>query len=243
MNKIMKKACSILLFFLLMVQIVNCQTERTVGIRILFHGLVVDAATLSPLANTQIIINRSFALASDKEGSFAFWVSRNDTVVFKSLGYKSTTLYISDTLSGKEFIAGIYLKSDTLDIGEVIIVPRIASLKSELFKAKPEIRPEIENAKFNLAVSAYQGRQMQSSLGDPAANYEMLRQKQRFDAYEKGGIPSDRMIGLSPFMLLPAAYLLIHGLPENPQPLAPNITRQEIDQINNKYLETLRQRE
>ena len=77
-----------------------------------------------------------------------------------------------------------------------------------------------------------------NEVADPANNYELLRQKQKFDAYEKGGIPSDKMIGLSPFLLVPAAYLLIHGLPEKPTPYKPQLTDQEVDEIHKKYLET-----
>jgi hypothetical protein len=100
----------------------------------------------------------------------------------------------------------------------------------------------MENARYNVAVSAYEGRNSQNRLGDPTANYELLRQKQKVNAYERGGIPSDKMIGISPLLLIPAAYLLIHGLPEKTAPLTPLLTNQEVNQIHNKYLETLKQR-
>ena len=105
---------------------------------ILFHGIVMDAKTESPLEGSQVTINRSFASVSDVEGKFAFYVNRNDTVVFSRLGYKSAMLLVSDTLTGKEFIAGIYLHTDTLSIGEVIIVPRLTNLKSELLRPRAE---------------------------------------------------------------------------------------------------------
>jgi hypothetical protein len=47
------------------------------------------------------------------------------------------------------------------------------------------------------------------------------------------------MVGLSPLLLIPAAYLLINGLPEKQVPMKSNLTRQELDQIHKKYLETL----
>jgi hypothetical protein len=199
----------------------------------------MDAKTLSPIANSQIMINRAFSSVSGNDGTFAFYVNRNDTVVFKSLGYKSTILYISDTLTGREFIAGIYMNSDTLSIGEVVIVPRFTNLKSEILNARTKTPAIMENARYNVAISAYQGRNSQNKLGDPAANYELLRQKQKVDAYERGGIPSDKMVGISPLLLIPAAYLLIHGLPEKPAPLTPQLNNQEVDQIHKKYLEML----
>jgi hypothetical protein len=202
----------------------------------------MDAKTESPLTGSQVTINRSFASVSDGEGKFAFYVNRSDTVVFSRLGYKSAVLFVSDTLSGKEFIAGIYLHTDTLSIGEVIIVPRLTNLKSELMNQRTEAGNETENAKYNLEVSAYQGRITQNKLGDPAINYELIRQKQRNDAYSKGQIPSDQIAGLSPLLLIPAAYLLMNGLPVKPAPFTPRLTEQEINQIHKKYVETLRQR-
>lgn len=233
-------------FIILSICILNqagfSQGKENAGIRILFHGLVMDANTLSPLASSQIMINRAFSSVSGNDGTFAFYVNRNDTVVFKSLGYKSTILFVSDTLTGREFIAGIYMNSDTLSIGEVVIVPRLINLKSEIMNAKTKTPATMENARYNVAVSAYQGRNSQNKLGDPASNYELLRQNQKVDAYERGGIPSDKMVGLSPLLLIPAAYLLLHGLPEKPAPLKPQLSDQEVDQIQKKYIETLKQR-
>lgn len=219
-----------------------CQQVKSEKTGILFHGLVADALTLTPLAGTQITINRDLFSTSGSDGTFAFYVNRNDTVIFSRLGYKSTQLYVSDTLAGKEFIAGVFLNADTISIGEVLIVPRLRNLKNELLNSKIETKTEMENARYNVAVSAYIGKNSISTLGDPATNYEYLRQQQRTDAYEKGGIPSDKMLGLSPFILFPAAYLLIHGLPEKPEPLKPELSRQEVNQIYEKYLEILKQR-
>ncbi len=218
------------------------QVKENAGIRILFHGLVMDAGTFSPIVNSQIKINRIFSSVSGDDGKFSFYVNRNDTVVFNSLGYKPTTLYISDTLSGKEFLAGVYMNSDTLDIGEVIIVPRFSNLKSEIMNAPSKTPSTMDNAKYNIAVSAYAGRNSISSLGDPESNYEMLRQRQKVNAYEKGGIPSDRILGISPLMLIPAAYLLIHGLPEKPAAYKPEITSRELDDLNKRYLEHIKKK-
>jgi len=224
-------------FFILTCHGFSQSTGREGGL-ILFHGLVMDAKTEIPLAGSQVIINRSFTSVSDDEGKFAFYVNRRDTVVFSRLGYKSAILFVNDTLSAKEFIAGIYLHSDTLSIGEVIIVPRLTNLKSDLLKPRAEATTDAENAKYNMAVSSYQGRMTSDKTGDPAVNYGLLRQQQRNDAYSKGQIPSDRIVGISPLLLVPAAYLLMNGLPGKPEPLQPHLTEHEVNQIHKKYLET-----
>jgi hypothetical protein len=216
------------------------QMENNPESRILFHGIVMDAETLSPLSNSQIIINGSFSFVSEDDGTFALNVYRNDTVIFRRLGYKSTILFISDTLPGKEFIAGIYMSTDTLSIGEVVIIPRLTNLKAEILNTRPESKPELENARNNVALSAYQGINSQNKLGDPNTNYELLRKRQKVDAYEKGGIPSDKILSISPFLLVPAAYLFIHGFPEQPGPLKSHLTGKDLEQIQKKYLETLK---
>jgi hypothetical protein len=219
-----------------------CQDIKNAGAKILFHGLVLDAKSESPLTNSQIIINGSFYSVTDNNGRFAFYVNKNDTVIFSRLGYKPAVLYVSDTLSGKEFITGIFMNSDTLSIGEVVIIPRITNLKSEILNPRTPVSPQIEYAKDNLAVSAYQGRVTRGRMGDPSTNYVVLTHKQHMDAYSKGMIPSDQIAAISPLMLIPAVYLLIHGLPQKPPPLQSKLTEQEINQIHKKYLETLKLR-
>jgi hypothetical protein len=217
-----------------------CQVEAQRKNSILFTGIIRDASSLSPLPNSQIIINGSFTSISDQDGTFAIKVNRRDTVIFSLLGYKSAYFYVSDTLANDEFIAGVYLKTDTLSIGEVIIMPRLPNLRSDIFKA-PEMRnPEMENAKYNMAVSAYQGRIALSKLDDPASNYYVLKERQRINAIDKGGIPSSQMVSFSPLLLIPAAYLLLNGFPVPPPPMKSDATKQELDQIHKKYLESLK---
>jgi len=238
----MKSIFFLILSICILNQAVFSQEKGNAGIRIIFHGLVMDANTLSPLANSQIMINRTFSSVSSDDGTFAFYVNRNDTVVFNSLGYKATILYVSDTLTGREFIAGVYMHTDTLSIGEVVIVPSLRNLKSEILNARSKTPTTFDNARYNVAISAYQGRNSQGKLGDPASNYALLSQKQKIDAFERGGIPSDKMVGLSPLLLIPVAYFLIHGLPEKPAPLKSQLSDQEVDQIQKKYLETLKRK-
>ena len=72
---------------------------------------------------------------------------------------------------------------------------------------------------------------------------QLLNQKQKIDAFEKGGIPSNNMVGLNALLLIPAAaYLFLHGLPANAPPMKPELTENDIAQIHKKYLETMKQR-
>jgi hypothetical protein len=205
--------------------------------RILVQGIVSGAEDLKPIAGVQIFIGKKFDTVSDNEGKFSINANRNDTIRFTFLGFDSKILIVSDTLAGDELIAGIYMGSDTISAGEVIISSRLAGLRSAIMNPPAESDARQINARNNLAISAYQGRVTTGKMGDPATNYEYLRQQQRQDAYEKGQIPSDKIAGVSPFMIIPAMYLLMNGLPEKPGPFKPSLTDHEIDLLHKKYLE------
>jgi hypothetical protein len=216
-----------------------CQEKDNSLSGFLFHGIVMDANTLSPLSNTQILINNMFSDASSADGTFGLYVLRNDTVKFEHLGYTQVLWIISDTLAGREFAAGIYMRTDTVSIGEVIIVPRYNNLKSQILNSPSKIPPTMENARYNVAISAYQGKTTTGSLGDPESNYNLIHKNQSVAAYEKGGIPSSAIAGFSPLILIPAVYMLIHGVPEKPASYQKKLSSQEMQQINDLYKKTL----
>jgi hypothetical protein len=218
----------------------TCQEDRDSAARILFRGMVIDATTFSPIPNSQIYINKSMAAVSASDGSFTFYVNLADTIIFNSLGYKKTIFQVSDTLRGLEFNAGIFMNSDTVNIGEVIIIPRQSNLRYEIMNAPTKTSDIMNNARNNVAISAYQGRTSQSKLGDALDNYSVIIQKQKTMAFEKGGIPSEQTVALNPFILIPAAYLLIKGFPEKPAAARTPLSPAEVDQIHRKYIESSR---
>jgi hypothetical protein len=238
MKRILLLILFVFCFFIPSISQVQDNSEK----KILFQGLVMDSETFNKISGSQIIINRKFSSVSTTDGTFAFYVNRSDTVVFYNLGYSPATMIISDTLSGKEFIAGIYMKSDTLSIGEVVIVPRYSNIKSQLLSPRSKEASTIDNARYNVAVSAYQGRNSISSMNDAASHYAAIRQKQTVAAYERGGIPSDQMFGFNALVLIPAAYMFLKGLPQKPDAFKPEISPYELDQVQKKYLESQKQR-
>jgi hypothetical protein len=238
----MKQIFLILLITVIIIRSGFCQEKEIEDKRFLLHGLVMDAMSFSPIPNSQIIRNRVSVSVSAPDGTFVFYVNVNDSIVFQSLGYKSVTLLITDTLKGKEFIAGIYLNSDTLSIGEVIIVPRYINLKSEILNSPVNTQVDLDNARYNVAISAYQGRYSVGKLSDPSSNYEYIRQKQKTEAFERGGIPSDKILGISSLILIPAAYIMIFGMPEKPPLMKAEISDYELDQLQRKYFETLKRK-
>lgn len=235
----MKKRVRIISFIFLICSAAGFSQVQVPGEgRFVFSGIIRDASTSEPLPGAQIFAHRSFVSVSEQDGTFAIGVVRGDTVVFRLLGYQPAYFFVSDTLAGKEFLAGVYMNTDTLSIGEVIIVPRQVNLKTEIFKPPAPPNQEIENARYNMAVSAYQGRMSVGKLGDPASNYSVVHQQMRTYAFEKGTIPSDRIAGFNPLMLVSAAYLLLNGLPQKPAAMKPDLTGQELEQLHRNYLKS-----
>jgi len=198
---------------------------------ILFHGIILDSGTHEPLTGAHYINMHSSAGAADSRGQVSFYARPRDTVTFTCVGYKDFRMVISDTLYAREYTAGIFMSTDTLIIEGVVVVPRLVNVRAEIMADRPPADQEMINASNNLKLSAYQGITSTAELGDPVANYELLRQKQRTDAIERGGVPSDKMLGLSPFTILPLIYILAKGLPEAPKPPAPYISSREMQQI------------
>jgi hypothetical protein len=162
---------------------------------------------------------------------FSLYARWYDTITFTCIGYREYSITVHDTLRAKEYTAGIYLTGDTTMIPAVVVIPRLGNIRAEIMAERPSPNQEMINASNNLRMAVYQGLTTQPELGDPATNYEILRQKQRMEAYEKGQIPSGQMVGLSPFTLIPLIYMLVAGPPEDPDPPAPYISARDMERL------------
>lgn len=198
---------------------------------LLFHGVILDYDTREPLSGAHFIVEHRSAGAADDRGLISFYAHPHDTVTFSCVGYKEVKMVISDTLFAKEYMTGIFMSTDTLMIAGVIVIPRLGNLRAEIMSRRPLPDNEMVNAANNLKISTYQGLTGANKLGDPATNYELLRQQQKVDAYEKGGIPSDKMFSFSPFTIIPLIYILAKGLPADPKPPEPYMSPKELQQI------------
>lgn len=217
----------IFLLFTIMQQSASAQQAGP----ILFHGVILDAETRQPLTGAHYLVRGRTGGATDSRGMFSLYARHHDTITFTCMGYKEYSMTVQDTLRAKEYITGIYLTSDTLMIAAVVVIPRIGNIRAEILSERPAPDQELINATNNLKLSAYQGLTTAAKLGDPNANYEVLRQKQRSEAYSKGQIPADQMLALSPFTIIPLIYLLAVGLPEQPEPPVPYISAREMESL------------
>jgi hypothetical protein len=227
------RAC--FLFLILLVTLSPLRLSAQQNGLILFHGVILDAETHKPLTGAHFQARDRSAGAADERGMVSFYARPHDTIRFTCVGYKDFRMVIGDTLRAKEYIAGIYLTGDTLMIPAVVVIPRMVNIRAEIMADRPAPDHAMINATNNLRISAYQGLTGVNKLGDPASNYELIRQKQRIDAFEKGGIPSGQMVSISPLTLIPLIYVLATGLPEEPEPPTPYLSPRELGQIRALY--------
>lgn len=208
---------------------VSAQGENIKSYPMLFRGVVFDGVSQRALDGVKYTSDS--VRYTDSRGMFSFFARTYDTIVFEHPGYRSFVLFVPDTLHAREYTTAIYMHPDTVMIGEVVIIPYMGNLKYEIMSAPPKSDVQSINAANNLRISAYQGLTGMNKLGDPVSNYRMLQDKQKINAFEKGGIPSDQMVSLSPFMVVPAIYLLIKGLPETPAPPKPYLSPGELEDL------------
>jgi hypothetical protein len=198
---------------------------------VLFHGVILDAGNSQPLPDAHYRIKGRTAGATDARGMFTLYARWHDTITFTCIGYRDYSMTVQDTLLAREYTAGIYLTSDTTLIPAVIVIPRLGNIRAEIMADRPAASQEMINASNNIKMGVFQGLTTQPELGDPLVNYELLRQTQRMEAYEKGQIPSGNMVGLSPLILIPLLQRLATGPPDDPVPPAPHISARDLEYL------------
>jgi hypothetical protein len=198
-------------------------------------GVVIDAETEATLSNVHYSVSGRTGGITDISGQFSLYARQFDTVLFSMVGYKNTTLIIGSEFTASQYLVMVGMVTDTLQIAEVVVVPRLDGLRSIASGSSLADSKEFENARGNLNLAFHQGLTGVNKTGDPAINYEMLRRKHIIEAYEKGGIPSDRIASFSPLIIIPALYLLMNGLPEKPPAPAPAISNSDLERLRKLY--------
>lgn len=184
-------------------------------------GFVIDKETRESLVNSHYIINNRRGGVVDANGRFAFLGAVNDTIVFSYVGYKDVVVIVSDTLPRNDYLLGIFMPRDTILLDEVVILPRLGSLKSEITALSTTKDIEQVNAVNNLTMAAYTGISRNIEWSDPEAQYKYVSNQIKMRAMEQGMVPSDEIVAINlaagiPFLIM---YYLRGGpkAPDRPE--------------------------
>lgn len=131
--------------------------------------------------------------ASDSRGIFSIISIPGDTVFFSAIGFKSTLLTIPSNLAGTNFITDIKMITDTIMIGEVLVLPwkTYSEFKRAVLENKPE-DPLMKNMQYNLALVEQQiWSDMRST---PGQGYRYTMQQMSDNLYTRGQSPVNNLL-------------------------------------------------
>ena len=167
-------------------------------------GVVFDEDSLSPLPNVHLIIaNRNIGTVTNLQGRFEATFQIHDTIKFSHIGYKESSLIVSDTLLPGEYVVGVMLSRDTIIMKEVVIVPRRKDLRNEILNMNVPPDPNFEIAKRNLAISSYQGLTGKGVEWNADESYKMVKMRHEMAAMNMGMVAPTQMVGLNFLAVIP----------------------------------------
>lgn len=211
--------------------------QSTKELPVKISGVVFSEEGLIPLPNVHFRIeSRKIAGLTNMQGRFEVNTTYLDTIRFTYIGYKDAFFIVADTLLPGDYVAAIILSRDTILIQEIVILPRRKSLRQEFISAEPAPDPELENAKRNLQVSAYQGVTGKGVEWDSDMSYDIQTRRMEMRAMNMGMISPDQMIALNFVAVIP---YLIYKLNQGEEGFkAPDvfITEAEINALLENYL-------
>lgn len=91
---------------------------------VVFSGVVINAQTSETMSNVTCRYGLNKGTVSDIDGYFKINTQRGDSVVFTFVGFKPCEVVIPDTLFEHEYMIGVFMSPDTLQLSEVLIIRR-----------------------------------------------------------------------------------------------------------------------
>lgn len=112
-----------------------------------FSGVVINRQTSEALPNVTCRFGKGKGTMSDADGCFSLTTRRGDTVLFTYVGFKPCPVVIPDTLFEKEYMVGVFMSPDTLQLSEALIVRRWgAARRQNLVNARNNMRGILKHA-------------------------------------------------------------------------------------------------
>lgn len=155
-----------------------------------FSGMVLTADSLMVMPYVSIYIpGTSRGAVSDLNGFFSFVAHKGDTVVFSSIGYKTSKFYIPDTLKSHKYSMVKLMTSDTFYLDEAVIRPLPTREMFDYYFVKTEVPDDaLEIARKNLDREQMKEYREQMGMdGGENTRYYLQQQAQKF--YYAGQIP------------------------------------------------------
>lgn len=160
-----------------------------------FSGVVVEGDSLKPVPFTGIVIhNTNRGTISDYYGYFSFVAQAGDTIDFVSMGYKKSSFVIPDTLTTNKYSLIQVLRSDTIFLNKVVIMPWPS--KEEFKEAFLNLEipdDDLARAQKNLAQAELKDKMVGITM-DGSLNYKYQMSQQYNKLYYAGQRPPNNLL-------------------------------------------------
>jgi len=164
---------------------------------LLFRGVVMEGDSLFSLPYAKYKVNDKTGYVSNEEGQFSFWAKSGDIVKFTYVGFKPLYVHVTDTLSNDNYLIGVFLSRDTIELSEVVIIPRNISPRAYA-QTMPLLNDAQETvAQHNIDMSTYQAITQPVTEWDAEMNQKNFLQARSNDVVYKTQVQPNQMVGIS----------------------------------------------
>ncbi len=170
-------------------------------------GMIFDKDSLAALPYAKFSLGNINYL-SNEEGQFSFWAKQGEIVKFSYLGFKESSVQISDSLLLDNYLFGVFLTRDTLQLTEVLVLPRYEELLEKSKYMPLRITPEKTIGSKNIQASTNQALTQPELSMDREMNQRLLMKEQIQNTNYKYQIPPNQSIGFNTDQLIPITLYL-----------------------------------
>lgn len=185
-------------FLLLLLCISDSYSQSNPRKLIQFSGVVITGDSLRPVPFANIVIRNKYrGTITDFYGFFSFVAREGDTLDFSSIGYKTASFIIPDTLNINRYSLIQVLNTDTIYLSETLIYPwpTPAQFKHVFLNiVVPE--DDMDRALRNLNQMAMREMMLNMPM-DGSMNFKNQMQRQSSKLYYAGQLPPNNL--LNPF--------------------------------------------
>ncbi|MCB6973425.1 MULTISPECIES: hypothetical protein [Butyricimonas] len=111
------------LFILLIFLCLGLRGQDTNDRDIFVTGVICDRDSVQPLPDAIYRFGQEVR-GVDNQGRFSVHVKVGDTLYFSHVGFEPVRIVVSDTLKKDDYLLGIFMVRDTIQLAEVVVLPR-----------------------------------------------------------------------------------------------------------------------
>jgi hypothetical protein len=141
------------IFFISCLSFAKAQFTRIDTIQ--FSGIVVENDSLNGIPYVHIYNQRKQGTITNERGAFGFHVAIGDTLTFSSVGKKTYTMVVPDTLTDKNYVTAIVLNEANIFLSEVLILPWLTKKDFKKAFIEHQPTPQLQAAQRNINTANY----------------------------------------------------------------------------------------